>query len=211
MIDHRGVFLIGLVLGAGVVGATACAGPEAGTVSFGEAASESTTGSKSGSGSTGGTKAAAPATTEPKDRIFGDEAFKGGTPAGGPAKNKAEHSVVNAAKDPSGIDCMTCHVATAPFAFAGTLYTDKTGTARVAGAEIRVTGPDGTAYATALSDADGNFWVTAPAGAIPQGSHVGVRTKDKAAEMVTAVSGAAGAQCSSASCHGTASMRVFLN
>ena len=56
--------------------------------------------------------------------------------------------------NPAGEDCMTCHAA--DWAFAGTLFTDKASVTPVVGAEVRVTKPDGTLYASAYSDADGN-------------------------------------------------------
>ncbi len=110
--------------------------------------------------------------------------------------------------DSSGKDCMPCH--TTRWAFAGTLYTDQNGAARVPNAEIRITGPDGVEYARTYSDVDGNFWIDAKATPIPANSRVGVRNGTLKQEMVGVV-GATEAGCSQGGgCHGGVQGKVYL-
>ena len=200
------MILLRLLLGSVVTAAlVACAGPEAGTISFAEA--NATSGSDD-------PKEDDDATEPAGDPVFLSSKFAPGSPPNGPAKGKAEHSAVpapgNATNDPSGVDCMSCHAST--FAFAGTVYSDISGGARVAGAEIRVTGPDGKPFASAFSDADGNFWVPSTGAPIPEKSRVGVRSGTKSINMTGVIGGASGARCNNATgCHGSASFRVYLN
>jgi hypothetical protein len=104
---------------------------------------------------------------------------------------------------------MTCHAST--FAFGGTLYGDANGSAPVAGAEIRVVGPDGQTYASAFSDADGNFWVDTTGTVMPDGSHVGVRNGSTEMTMAGTIGGANGNSCNASSCHGIPTNRVNLH
>jgi hypothetical protein len=214
--DHRSVLLLTVVLGSAALASSACTGPAAGSVSFSEGTSEavkdSKTGSSSGAKSSSGDSPDGPAAAA--DPVFKD-AFTAGTAQGGPAKGQASHTVLpapaNATKDPSGLNCMQagCHIDT--FAFGGTLYADVAGSAPVAGAEIRVTGPDGKTYASTFSDADGNFWASSTGVPIPAGSRVGVRKDGKVQEMGGKVEGADGAKCNNTTCHGSPTFRVNLN
>jgi len=214
--DYRGVLLVAIVSGAGLLGVVSCSGPDPQQVTFGEPRGAAPVGtgssgqpgdggSTSSSGGDGGGGDGGSSGT-PADPVFGTSTFAAGNPGrGAPAK------AANAAHegDASGKDCLTCHAG--EWAFAGTLYTDAAGTARVVGAEIRVTGPDGKEYAKTFSDADGNFWIDSPGQAIPVGSRVGVRSADKKKNMVGVV-GAGQAGCSQGgTCHGGTQGKVYLN
>jgi hypothetical protein len=219
--DYRGVLVVGIVCGAGLLGATgACSGPDPGEVTFSErargATGELTSGGPSGSsGEDGGTAATSggPAvgmdagTTPAPDPVFGTSTFAAGAPGpGAPAK------VANAAHgaDASGKDCMAAGCHQGKWAFGGTLYSDAAGTARVKDAEIRITGPDGNAFAKTFSDVDGNFWVqyVAP---VPANSRVGVRTADGKKMNMSATIGPNEAGCSQAgTCHGGAAGKVYV-
>jgi hypothetical protein len=101
----------------------------------------------------------------------------------------------------------SCHQG--KWAFGGTLYADAAGTSRVVGAEVRVTGSDGSTVAKAFSDQDGNFWITYVA-PLPAGSRVGVRNGSKIMNMAGAV-GPNEAGCNQAgSCHGGGAGKVYL-
>jgi len=222
--DYRGVLLVGMIGAAALVGAlAACDAPDPGQVTFIErpkgSSGELTSGGPGGptveagvmdeggtvmmeGGSEGGPAG---------DPVFGTTAFAAGTPSGGPAKGNANHSKF-ANNDPSGQDCVVagCHLDARPWAFAGTLYTDATGTARVPAAEIRVTGPDGKLYGSTFSDPDGNFWIELSDPKVPAGSRVGVRTATKQMEMAGAIGGAQ-VGCQSTACHGAGNPgKVFL-
>ena len=194
------------------VAAAACAGPTPATVTFGAGEAESSSSSKdttdSKSSSSNAANAANAPTKTQSDAIFGSSPFAAGTPKDGPAKGKSDHTAVNAQKDPSGADCMSCHAST--FAFGGTIYTDANGSSPVAGAEIRVVTPDGQTFASAFSDADGNFWVDTTGTVMPEGSRVGVRNGKNEMTMGGKIGGSIGNGCNASSCHGLATNRVNL-
>lgn len=219
--DYRSVLLVVGLAGAGLAAATtACSGPDPGEITFRErprgSSGELTSGGTSGlveggtdeggtpgDGGTGGTDGAVKA-----DPVFGTTTFTAGTPGrGAPAKDK------NPAHggDASGKDCIVvgCHLSS--WTFGGTLYTDTAGAGRVAGAEIRITGPDGKEFSKTFSDADGNFWTDTPAGAAPPpGSRVGVRNGTKVMNMSGTI-GAGQVGCNQAgTCHGAGAGKVFL-
>jgi hypothetical protein len=187
---------------------SACAGPGPGSISFGSGEADST-GSKNDKTDTSATSSSKDkSTTGPTDKIFGTEAFTAGQPQDGPAKGKDQHTQINAQKDPSGQDCMTCHGST--FGFGGTLYSDSNGSAPVAGAEIRVVNPDGSKFGSTFSDADGNFWFESTGAALQAGSHVGVRNGSAEMTMSQAIGGTNAAGCNSSACH-NATFRVNLH
>jgi hypothetical protein len=201
------------VLGSAAVLA-ACGGPPAGQVSFSEGENSASSTDKDSPSSSGGTSGGAAAGAGgPKDTIFGTDAFAAGTPQNGPAKGKPDHSAVNAQLDPSGQDCMqsACHASNgAKFGFGGTIYVDANGSAPVAGAEIRVVGPQGKTFGSTFSDADGNFWFESPTPA-PEGSHVGVRNGSNEMTMVETIGGVTASGCNGGgSCHGSPTFRVNL-
>lgn len=210
--DYRSVFLIAAVACSAVLSAVACSGPPAGSVSFTEGSSESVAGGSREQATDPASPAPAAATPGAGgDAVFKGSAFVAGA-AQGAAKGQATHSALpapaNATLDPSGLNCgqATCHLD--KFTFGGTVYTDISGSARVAGAEIRVTGPGGEQVGAAFSDADGNFWLDGAA--VPAGSKVGVRKDAKVKLMATPLKATDGA-CNNTTCHGTATMRVYLN
>ena len=222
--DYRGVLLAGILSGVAVVSATtSCSGPDPGQITFSErprgSSGETTSGGPGGPAADGGGGGGGPGSSSGDaggsgggDPVFGTTVFTAGSaPATGPAKGKSAHSSLGANNDPSGYDCIVagCHLDTRPFSFGGTLYTDAAGAARVAGAEIRVTGPDGKLVGTTYSDADGNFWL--PGAALPAGSHTGVRNATKVLDMNGAVGGAR-VGCQKAGCHvtGAGPGRVYL-
>jgi hypothetical protein len=218
--DYRGVLLVGLVSGAAIVGATAsCSGPDPGQVTFierpkGSSGELTSGGTSSGNDGGGGAEGGAEGGTDGGssgvvgDPVFGTTTFAAGMPGqGAPAKaaNPAHGG------DSSGKDCIVagCHLN--QWGFGGTLYTDAAGTARVAGAEIRISGPDGKLFQNTFSDVDGNFWIQGTGMAIPANSRVGVRTADgKKMNMSGSVStGQAG--CSQAgTCHGGSIGKVYI-
>jgi hypothetical protein len=207
--------LLILALASVTAFAAACAGPTPSLVTFGAGEADTSSQSDSSntkSGTSPSSNAANPTsgtTNTQSDTIFGTSAFAAGSPTGGPAKGRSDHSVINAQNDPSGHDCMACHAST--FAFAGTLYADSNGSAGVAGAEIRVVGPDGQTFASAFSDADGNFWIASTGTVMPTGSHVGVRNGSKEMTMSGTIGGAGGNGCNATgTCHGNPSNRVAL-
>lgn len=219
----RWVVLVGMISAAAAAGATtSCSGPDPGYVEFRERSKsgELTSGGvpvvDSGPGTPEGGTTEAGVDAGPKgDPVFGTTAFmQGNPPSGGPAKGRPQHvpPTVPTNLDPSGIDCVVagCHLDARPWAFAGTLYTDATGTARVAGAEIRVTGPDGKLVGNTYSDADGNFWLELGDPKLPANSRVGVRNGTKILNMAGTISGQTG--CSRANgCHGSGTPgKVFL-
>ena len=216
--DYRGVLLVGMVCGAAILGATsACSAPDPGEVTFVERP-RGTSGdlSSGGPGPTveggAGEGGATDAGTEggssgAVDPVFGTTTFTAGQPGrGAPAKAaNAAH-----AGDSSGKDCIVAGCHQGGWAFGGTLYTDGAGTARVAAAEIRITGPDGKEYAKTFSDVDGNFWIdyVAP---IPANSRVGVRTADGKKINMSGSVGAGQAGCNQAgTCHGGTAGKVYI-
>lgn len=198
--------VIAMIAGA----SAACSGPDSGSISYAERSSSATGGDQGDTKNT--TNATVPSdsgkNTTPTNLPFGDSKFAAGTPPNGPAKGKTTHTM-NATNDPSGVECMACHTAT--FAFGGTVYSkmDGTGT-RVAGAQVVVSGPDGRVFATAYSDADGNFWIDNTGQPMPAKSRVGVRDGTKSKVMNGEIGGAEGAKCNNATCHGNAALRVYL-
>ena len=222
--DYRGVLLVGLFSGVAVVSSTtSCSAPDPGQVTFlerprgssGELTSGGTTsGGTDGGGTTDGGSSGGEAGTDGGssgavgDPVFGTTTFAAGMPGqGAPAKmaNPAHNG------DSSGKDCIVagCHLN--QWGFGGTLYTDAAGAARVAGAEVRITGPDGKLFQNTFSDVDGNFWIQGLGVPIPANSRVGVRTADgKKMNMAGAVSvGQAG--CNQAgTCHGGTGGKVFV-
>ncbi|MBS2012379.1 MAG: carboxypeptidase regulatory-like domain-containing protein [Deltaproteobacteria bacterium] len=218
--DYRGVLIVALIGagGAGLLSATSCSGPDPGSITFADprpTVSIGTSGT-SGTGTSGGTDAGSSGGDAGSeggvvgDPVFGTTTFAAGSPGrGAPARaaNPAHGG------DSSGKDCIVagCHLG--GWAFGGTLYNDAAGTARVAGAEIRVTGPDGKEYAKTYSDADGNFWIDALPTPLPAGSRVGVRNATLKRNMAGTI-GAGQAGCNQAgTCHGTGGTqgKVFLN
>ena len=212
--DFRPVLIVALVgaAGAGLL-SSSCSGPDPASVTFADPRPQVGIGTSGTSGtnpiSDGGGEAgdgggeAGPVA----DPVFGTTTFAAGAPGrGAPAK------AANAAHggDSSGKDCIVtgCHLGT--WGYGGTLYTDTAGAARVAGAEVRITGPDGKEYAKTYSDADGNFWLDALPLPIPTGSRVGVRNATLKANMVGTI-GPGQAGCSQAgTCHGGTQGKVYL-
>jgi hypothetical protein len=223
--DYRGVLLVGLVSGAAIVGATtSCSGPDPGQVTFSErprgSSGELTSGGTTSGGTDGGSTTDGGGTSSGgtdggssgvvADPVFGTTAFAAGMPgSGAPAKAaNAAH-----AGDASGKNCVVagCHLDARPWAFGGTLYSDTAGTARVAGAEIRISGPDGTEWAKTFSDVDGNFWLDAPGAPMPANSRVGVRTADGKKMNMSGAVGVAQAGCSqTGTCHGGTAGKVYI-
>ncbi|MBX3190841.1 MAG: hypothetical protein KF819_27840 [Labilithrix sp.] len=211
--DFRGVLLTVAASSAAIFAVGACSGPDPGLVEFverprgvGEIPSGGPIPDGSAPTDAGGD---APVVADP---VFGTTTFAAGTPGpGAPAKaaNMAHGG------DSSGQDCVVagCHIAggNRQWTFAGTLYADGAGgAARVAGAEIRISRPDGTEFAKTYSDADGNFWIDDPLEAIPAGSRVGVRNATLKMNMAGAI-GAGQAGCSQAgTCHGGTALKVYL-
>jgi hypothetical protein len=217
--DVRGVLLVGMVCGATVLGATsACSGPDPGQVTFVERPRGSSGDLSSGgpgptveAGATdGGGEGGSEGGTPPGDPVFGTTTFAAGTPGrAAPAKGKPEHAAF-AGGDPAGQDCIVAGCHQGGWAFGGTLYSDAAGAARVANAEIRITGPDGKEFAKTFSDPDGNFWIdyVAP---VPANSRVGVRTADGKKMNMSGSIGAGQAGCNQAgTCHGATAGKVYI-
>jgi hypothetical protein len=220
--DYRGVLLVGLVSGAAIVGATtSCSGPDPGQVTFierprgssGELTSGGTTsggtdGGTDGGGSSGGEGGADGGSSGVVgDPVFGTTAFAAGMPGQG-APAKAANPAHNG--DSSGKDCIVagCHLN--QWGFGGTLYTDAARTARVTGAEVRISGPDGKLFQNTFSDADGNFWIQGLGTPIPANSRVGVRIAGKSMNMSGTV-GPGQAGCNqTGTCHGGTAGGVFI-
>jgi len=209
--DFRGVLLVTGMLGGALFGlTTSCSGPDPAQITFGEPRTGGVVGTSGGVPTDGGGPpgdGGAPGDAAPADPVFGNTTFALGTPGrGAPAKAaNAAH-----AGDSSGKDCIVAGCHQGGWAFGGTLYTDAAGTARVPGAEVRISGPDGVEYAKTYSDVDGNFWIDALALPIPTGSRVGVRTADKKLNMAATV-GPGQAGCNQANtCHGGTAGKVFL-
>lgn len=128
--------------------------------------------------------------------------FTGGTPSPGVAKGNADH-LSFAGGDPAGSKCFDCH---ANFAFAGTLYKDENGTARVAGAQVLVRRPNGTSLTT-FTDSDGNFWYPGSVADVPAGSRVAIRNATDQADQLSTISSGS---CVSNGCHGSTTPKVHL-
>jgi hypothetical protein len=222
--DYRSVLLVGMLSAAALVGAaTSCSAPDPGQVTFierprgsgGELSSGGTSngGVEAGTVTEGGvtTEAGVEGGTSSGDPVFGTSAFAAGQ-AGPPVRvAKAANPAHNG--DASGKDCVVagCHLDARAWAFGGTLYTDATGTARTANAEIRINGPDGKLVASTYSDVDGNFWFESSGDPkIPAGSRVGVRTAGKVMDMGGTIGGAQ-IGCQSTACHGAGNPgKVFV-
>jgi hypothetical protein len=218
--EIRGVLLVGVLSGAAIVSATtSCSGPDPGYVVFSERVkgTDQTSGGivppeEAGVVRVAGTTDAGSDAGSSGDPVFGKTTFAAGQ--AGPPVNVAKAANPAHNGDASGKDCIQggCHLDARPWAFGGTLYSDAAGTARVAQAEVRVTGPDGKVFASTYSDADGNFWFEASGTVLvpPAGSRVGVRNGTKFLDMNGSISGQTG--CSKAAgCHGAASPgKVFL-
>jgi hypothetical protein len=221
--DFRGVLLASVVSAAALAGATtSCSGPDPGLIVFSErkSADQATSGGtpteeggapmmEGGTMMEAGTDSGSASSSG--DPVFGKTTFAAGQ--AGPPVNVAK--MANAAHngDASGKDCvvMGCHLDARPWAFGGTLYTDAAGTARVAGAEIRVTDSTGKVYASTFSDVDGNFWFEANDPKIPANSRVGVRNGTKFLDMAGTIGGAQVGCQKAAGCHGAGSPgKVFL-
>ena len=205
--DYRGVLLVGLVSGAAIVGATtSCSGPDPGQITFSErprgSSGELTSGGTTSGGTDGGSSGVV------ADPVFGTTAFAAGSPGQG-APAKAANPAHNG--DSSGKDCIVagCHLN--QWGFGGTLYTDAAGAARVAGAEVRITGPDGKLFQNTFSDVDGNFWIQGLGVPIPANSRVGVRTADGKKMNMSGLIGAGQAGCNQAgTCHGATAGKVYI-
>jgi hypothetical protein len=200
--DYRGVLLLGGVASAAVLAsATACSGPDPGTITFAERQS-STAGDPppTSSGSTSGT---APVDTGPKDPIF-KTVMKWEDPGvTANAANAAHGGTVE------GKDCIVagCHLDNGKqWLFAGTVYSATQGGTTVAKAEIQILGPDNTELGHTYTDANGNFWLEKVA-TIPANSKVGVRKEGgtRTSVMVTPLQPTdKGCNANRANCHGTA-------
>lgn len=214
--DYRGVLIVAVVGagGAGFLSATSCSAPDPSSITFADPRPTVAIGTSgtSGTGTSGGTDGGSSGDGGGEggpvgDPVFGTTTFAAGTPGrGAPAK------AANAAHDgdSSGKDCIVagCHLG--GWAFGGTLYTDTAGTARVAGAEVRISGPDGKEYAKTYSDADGNFWIDALPLPIPAGSRVGVRNATLKLNMAGTI-GNGQAGCNQAgTCHTGTQGKVYL-
>ena len=213
--DYRGVLLVGMLSAAAVIGAvSACDAPDPGQITFIErpkgSSGELTTGGlppveagtlgEGGTTTEGGTADGGSSGSTSGDPVFGTTTFALGSPGrGAPAK------MANAAHngDASGKDCIVsgCHLN--QWGFGGTLYADAAGAARVANAEVRISGPDGKLFQSTYSDVDGNFWIDGLGIPIPAGSRVGVRTADGKKMNMAGSIGPAQAGCSQGgTCHG---------
>jgi len=213
--DYRGVLLVAVVGGSALLGGTtSCSGPDPSSITFGEprtapvgtssGVATDAGGSSSGDGGGSSGDGGSSGTVDP---VFGTSTFAAGTPGRG-APAKAANMMHGG--DASGKDCIVAGCHQGGWAFGGTLYTDAAGTARVAGAEIRVTDSTGKEYAKTYSDVDGNFWIDALATPIPAGSRVGVRTATLKMNMAGTI-GAGQAGCSQAgTCHGGTAGKVYL-
>jgi hypothetical protein len=212
----RGLVLFGSLTTAGLLAGSqsSCSGPDPGTIEFRER-SRVEIGTSSGTTSSGGSSSGEAGVADP---VFGTTTFAPGAvgpPA--PAGNRAGPASVQHMNTVVDKDCFQagCHGTTGPtWGFGGSVHVAATGGAPVAGAEVRVTGPDGTVYASTYTDADGNFWIDQPAaGPIPANSRVGVRNATAKQIMTGVVSGggATGAACNSGgTCHGGAMTKLFL-
>lgn len=206
------VLSLALVTGGVLAGVVSCSGPDPGAYTFTERPHAGETPGGGGTSTSPGGTTTAPAGTDggtatpAGDVVFGTTTFAAGTPGrGAPAKaaNDAHQG------DCSGKDCITCH--SGDWAFAGTLYTDATKTARVTGAEVRLTGPDGKTLATTFSDADGNFWIDPQiVPSVPIGSHVGVRNATSKMNMAGAVAEGQRGCNQAGTCHGGTQGGVYL-
>lgn len=218
--DFRGVLLVCALSSAAIVGATSsCSGPDPGQITFTERA-RGTGGELTSGGTTsgnpveggvlqeGGTTDGGTEGGPAGDPVFGTTTFAAGTPGRG-APAKAANPAHN--NDSSGKDCIVAGCHQGGWTFGGTLYNNAAGAARVAAAEIRITGPDGTLFSSTFSDVDGNFWTDTPAGAaVPAGSRVGVRNGTKIMNMAGLIGGGQAGCSQAGTCHGATAGRVYL-
>jgi hypothetical protein len=130
------------------------------------------------------------------------------TPDAGPSTLQPQHNFAgnNPTTNPAKQACLNCHAsggAGVAFVYAGTVFTDATGTTPAAGVEVRVRTDNGT-DAIVYTDANGNFFDRTEA--ITFGAAAGVRT---AAATQLMVNEAANGNCNS--CHnGTAQAYIHV-
>jgi hypothetical protein len=213
---YRG--LLAIIVAASAFAGASCTAPDPGDISYaerkaggssGDTSSSST--SSGGGSSTSSSGGAVDAGTDggAADPVFGTSTFAYVNPGQNANNANAAHGGTV-----QGKNCIQagCHLGGGqPWAFGGTVFTAATGGTPVAQAEVRVTGPTGTEYGRAYTDANGNFWVSV-AGAIPANAKVGVRDGTKKKIMATTIAGAAGASCYATTCHAAAAPgQVFLN
>lgn len=214
--DYRGVLIVAVVGagGAGFLSATSCSAPDPASITFADPRPTATIGTSgtSGTGTSGGDGGGSSGDGGGEagpvgDPVFGTTTFAAGTPGRG-APAKAANPMHGG--DSSGKDCIVagCHLG--GWAFGGTLYTDTAGTARVAGAEVRISGPDGKEYAKTYSDADGNFWIDALPTPIPAGSRVGVRNATLKLNMAGTIGNGQAGCSQGGTCHGGTQGKVYL-
>jgi len=218
--DYRGVLLVGVVLGMGVVAsATACSAPDPGAISFSERPGGGTSDTASGKqgGTPGGTTSGGPTTdgggtTEAggttSDPIFGTSTFAWEDP--GVTANNANAAHNNTVE---GKNCIQagCHLGGAkPWAFGGTVYSAAQNGQTVPKAEVRIVKPDGTEYGHAYTDANGNFWLEM-ATPFPDGSKVGVRKEGgtSAGHMATLLKPDSNGCSATGTCHGGGTGKVW--
>lgn len=215
--EFRSVWPIVVACTVGALAATAsCSAPDPGEVTFSERRSGSSGDTASGGASpapsSSSTTDGGGTTTPQGDPVFGTTTFTAGTPSTGAPANAAS---ANHAGSVEGKDCFQsgCHGSAGPaWAFGATVYSAATGGPTVSGAEVRVTGPDGTEYAHAYTDENGNVWIDKPlSGDIPANSRAGVRNGTSVKTMVGTIGGASGAACNNVACHGSAAQKLYLN
>ena len=120
--------------------------------------------------------------------IFEDEGPEGTSNGGGSTHN-------------SGRDCTSCHD---DVEYAGTIYSDASGSSRVSGATIVVTQNNGDVI-TMISDRSGNFWSNSGNAGVGYSVAIPGNSVDM---VVKPTSGA----CSSGGCHdGSSTARVYAN
>lgn len=112
------------------------------------------------------------------------------------------HLSFNAAGNPAGKACLSCHDGTgksgAPaFLFAGTVYADKAATKPAVKAEVRILGADGKGL-SAYTDANGNFFFREGAGQMAVPAVAGARNAAGAESMLNKINDANCNQCHSA-------------
>lgn len=222
--DYRGLIVLSACLAAGMVPLLpACKGPDPGAITLEERPSSSGETNSNGGASTstsGAATSTSGATTDgggttSGDPVFKNEAFKAGT--ADQIVNNQTHGAET--KPMEGKECgkAGCHAdpgAGGPkWAAGGTIYGDINGKkfdgATAGNTEIRIIKPDGTEVGTFYPDADGNFYcaITEP---LPDGCKVAVRTDKAPAKVMSAtIGGAAGSNCNSAACHGSATNRIY--
>lgn len=211
----RGVLLIGAVIGAGGLGATAaCSAPDPSAITYsvrpGPSGEPQGPSSTSSSGGTTPTDAGAPAAP---DKVFKTDAFTYTDP--GVTANTA-----NAAHggNVEGKNCIAagCHApgGARPWVFAGTLYTTSAGAkVTVRKGQIRVVDPSGATLCETYTDANGNFWCDKAGTTIPTGSIVGVRKEGGASHVMNgALQATDNGGCSAVgTCHGGQQGKVLAD